>query len=166
MLDLSLFASNLTRLEHETFLQYSDKLITEIKQIPLDNLIAVFPEYNWGQSSIEEILDFIDSVKDEEANGKSILFGSAPFSLEGGKPTNNAILLDDQGNTSYFAKSHPMKEETRRHHLVKGNGPHEVRIKGINVGILICADLWDSESRSDQASDYDWRIRRSWRRPH
>lgn len=141
---ISLFSSNLTKLENESFHDFTERLIDEIQQIPNDNLISVFPEYCWGNSSIDEILLFMDNVKDEEANGKAILFGSAPFAIKSGDKTNNAILLHDNSSIHYFPKSHLTAEETRRHQLVGGTGSHQTKIGGIKIGILICADLWDA----------------------
>ena len=83
-------------------------------------------------------------MKQNEARGHNILLGTISRKIEEDKIVNSAILLKRNGTLEFFDKHHPMEGERNRRGVSPGSGSLQTIVDNITIGIVICADLWDS----------------------
>lgn len=107
------------------------------------SLIA-FPEYCWRLTPIDEVLSYVNTLKDKIPSNLTIVLGTTEFVLND-KYTNNSIVIHNK-NITFVPKTKILKSERDRG-LVPGINPGVIEINSANIiyklGVLVCADLWE-----------------------
>ena len=130
------------RTDNLSFSRYCDILEDKIN---IRSDFNILPEYCWGKSSLADILKFINILRDRRLK-TNIIFGTFPFQLPNNKQkTNNAIILTKTNSIEYVQKTHVLFEESKSHGITGGINNNVFTFSDINFGVVICADLWNSQ---------------------
>ncbi|MHA2097540.1 MAG: nitrilase-related carbon-nitrogen hydrolase [Candidatus Kariarchaeaceae archaeon] len=141
MNSLTFVSTSITRALHESTTEYGFRIESLLSGISNDVDVVVFPEYCWGDASIEEVEVQLNQIRSKFKF--NIIFGSLPFDLKTGITTNNAIISILGKDIIYSPKTIPMEGERDHHNIKPGPNIGVIEINGIKSGIVICADLWN-----------------------
>lgn len=113
-----------------------------MKTLPEECRLWILPEYALRDAEPQEVMDFIHNqlmpIMPEEL---TIILGTIEFTLND-HYTNNAIIIHDQH--LWFRPKTKILAGERGNELVPGNNAGVIKLPYFNLGVLVCADLWDN----------------------
>jgi predicted amidohydrolase len=136
----SVVCLSLVRNMDEDFNVYKKEIIKKIEKSPSDTLLIVLPEYCWRLTPPAEVFGFIEELKVSIPKELTLVLGTLEFTLNG-KYTNNSIILHD-GMLWYVPKTKILDTEVEAG-LSAGKNPGVIVLPRFNLGVLVCADLWE-----------------------
>lgn len=146
-------SSSLVRDMSLSFSHYVEQLEITINAYDKDVTLIVFPEYCWRLTPVDEVLSYVNVLKNKVRPNLTIVLGTIEFVLND-KYTNNSIVIHNK-NITYVPKTKILKSERERG-LVPGVNPgiinigddisNDSSVKEIyKLGVLVCADLWEPQ---------------------
>ena len=134
--------------ENESHKQIYNK-ISRILLAPQFNCnLVIFPEYCWGRTPInqQQLTSWAKTLVEEHSN---LVLGTGIIK-ENNAQYNAIIIVDRQNNVHFIPKSFPLKYEqsygiTAPTSEDKIFSPNVLELDKINVGFLVCADLWRAD---------------------
>ncbi len=129
---------------NETSESFVTRILVEIEKWKGLVQLAVFPEYCWGLTPADLVLEQVEIISKNIPNDLILVIGSSGFELNR-KITNNAIIVKKNKEVQFVPKTHTLLGEQKRSNVVSGVNPGVIKISGLNIGVLICADLWDAD---------------------
>jgi predicted amidohydrolase len=142
--EITVICSSFVRDMNSTFKIYTDTLEDIVNQAiikyPTHSLLLIFPEYSWRLTPVEEVLSYVNELKDKLKPNVTLVLGSTEF-VHNDKYTNNCIVVHE-GEVAYVPKTKILKSESNRG-LVSGVNPGVIQIGDMKLGVLVCADLWE-----------------------
>lgn len=126
-------------------MKQSFEVYTNVLQMEIDRWIrckidlAVLPEYCWRLSNVDQVLCFINEIKDKIAH-MLVVFGTIEIAT-GDHFTNSAIIVHN-GCLTLIPKYKVLASEVARN-VLSGQNTGIVMWGNVRVGLAICADLWD-----------------------
>jgi len=138
----SITTVSLVRDMTKSFEEFTKELETEIMSWAPDTLLGVFPEFCWRKSDPEEVFKYLEKLKSKIKSNLVLVLGTLEFTLNG-KFTNNAIVLHDS-KFWYIPKTKVLDTDALLG-VVPGENPGVIKFPRFNLGVLVCADLWDAQ---------------------
>lgn len=109
-----------------------------------NNSIIVFPEYCWGDIPSKDVEARIDKIADVLMKKQQVVLGSHPI-YEDNIVTNSAIYLNGLGDRYFVPKMRVLQNERDEKNVQPGMNPGIIKVNGLHILVLICADLWNAE---------------------
>lgn len=131
---------SLVRDMEKPFGEFTKQVEEEIASWPKTTLLGVFPEFCWRKSNPQEVFNYLSLLKTKIRPDLALVLGTLEFTLNGNY-TNNAIVVYD-GKLWYVPKTKVLKGD-KELGIVRGNNPGVICLPRFNLGVLVCADLWD-----------------------
>lgn len=141
-MNIQAVAISRTNKDADTLDHYISYISGIIRDAP-DHSIIVLPEYAWGELSNTNFDQVVSKIQKKIQKNQQIILGSYPQKIQH-QVYNCAIYLNGSGTRILVPKSHVLEEEKKRAGIVGGENPGIIKYNGINIAVLICADLWDS----------------------
>lgn len=116
-------------------------LIDKINNLSSDTLFYVLPEYCWRLSKLEEVMTTIEYISNLRPE---IFLVLGTYEIN----NNNAAIIIYNNNITYVPKTKILNDETRRG-LQSGINPGIFEFNNLKIGVIVCADLWDTLSVYD-----------------
>ena len=141
--DFAIVCTALVKEVGKPFSEFATQVLAHMNTLPNECLLWILPEYAMRDADPQEMMDFIHTqlmpVMPKEL---TIILGTIEFTLNG-RYTNNAIIIHDQ-NIWYRPKTKTLESETHNG-LESGNNAGVIKLPFFNLGVLVCADLWDNK---------------------
>lgn len=125
------------------FNEFATLVLTHMKTLPKECRLWIIPEYAMRDADPQEVMDFIHNhlmpLMPEEL---TMVFGTIEFTLND-HYTNNAIIIHNQ--QIWFRSKTKILEGEKHNGLEPGNNSEIIKLPFFNLGVPVCADLWDNK---------------------
>lgn len=140
--DFAIVCTALVKDVSRPFADFKQQIINEIQKLPADCLLWMLPEYCFRDTAPAEVMDFIhNELMSFIPKPLTVILGTIEFTLNE-KYTNNAIIIHDQ--QIWFRPKTKILKGEEKNGLVKGDNAGIIQLPFFNLGVLVCADLWDN----------------------
>jgi len=134
----------LTIKENESLRSFLGRVGEEIDNWPNETSIGVLPEYCWGRNDSKSIIKELADFKKQLPQKLCLIFGTTKIESNS-VLTNSAIVISKSEKIVFIPKTHTLLGERKRNQVTNGINPGVIHINDLNLGVLVCADLWDGD---------------------